>query len=341
MTMTSSSSTVAVALSTVAVLGVSAYMVIARRRDERPEHTGSFAGHNGGRVAFTIFRRPAARPPLHGVVLLSDAGGVDEEPTRGFARRIVEETGMTVMLPDVFRGEPWSDARPRSEYESWRATHPAQRVDGDTAAAIVYLSKRCSTVSVVGLCFGGGAGWRASVSAGDRTRLCAAALCYPTRIDAASSTSQGGIAAPTLCVFGDQDHLTPEGYIHEIRVAMERSAAPARLRVMAGVGHGFIHKPSTPLEEAAAKDAFATILRFLRWAQKYSKPETFADAMREGVDEFSILNKQGGLGPGTPRRQRTISAGYDDADGLMQDIDAASTAPYSPDDDDDDAEEER
>ena len=138
-----------------------------------------------------------------------------------------------------------------------------------------------------------GLGWRASVSAGDRTRLCAAALCYPTRIDAASSTSQGGIAAPTLCVFGDQDHLTPEGYIHEIRVAMERSAAPARLRVMAGVGHGFIHKPSTPLEEAAAKDAFATILRFLRWAQKYSKPETFADAMREGVDEFSILNKQG------------------------------------------------
>ena len=134
------------------------------------------------------------------------------------------------------------------------------------------------------------------------------------------------------------------------------SAAPARLRVLQGVGHGFVHKPSTAIESAAAEDAFATLLRFLRWSYKFASAES-ADTTRDSIDD--VMNNQGAPAipdcPLSPRhsaektptssnRRRTTSAGYDDLGGkesedLMRDIDASKT-PYSLDEDSQDEDDE-
>lgn len=157
---------------------------------------------------------------VQGVLLLSDVYGAFSENTRALADKIAFECQpAVVMVPDMFRGTPWTtnatldeDGVERNEegktYEGWRATHPEGRVDIDVRAAAAVLRKRydVSSIAVWGTCYGGGraleaaAGWYAggpesyyedTLGSGDGNRLApphidpiAAIAWYPTRYDA-------------------------------------------------------------------------------------------------------------------------------------------------------------
>jgi len=154
---------------------------------------------------------------VQGVLLLSDVYGPYTANTQALADKIAFECQpVVVMVPDLFRGKPWTanakadeDGVERNEdgqaYEEWRAMHPDGRVDVDIRASAAVLRERyaVSSIAVWGTCYGGGraleaaAGWYAGGASayyedalGGNRKLpphvdpVAAVAWYPTRYDA-------------------------------------------------------------------------------------------------------------------------------------------------------------
>ena len=110
---------------------------------------------------------------VQGVLLLSDVYGCFTDDTKALAEKIAFECQpVVVMVPDLFRGEPWigptSGLNEKGQtYEEWRSCHSDLRVNVDVRAAAACLRERYGVSSVVvwGTCFGGGraleaaAGW--------------------------------------------------------------------------------------------------------------------------------------------------------------------------------------
>mmetsp|Transcript_3630 Transcript_3630/g.8037 ORF Transcript_3630/g.8037 Transcript_3630/m.8037 type:complete len:858 (+) Transcript_3630:206-2779(+) len=153
---------------------------------------------------------------VQGVLLLSDVYGPYTDNTQALADKIAFECQpVVVIVPDLFRGKPWTtdtkvdeDGVERNEdgksYEEWRAMHPGGRVDVDIRASAAVLRERYAVASIAvwGTCYGGGraleaaAGWYAGGASayyedalGDRklpphVDPVAAVAWYPTRYDA-------------------------------------------------------------------------------------------------------------------------------------------------------------
>jgi len=113
---------------------------------------------------------------VQGVLLLSDVYGAFTDNTQTLADKIAFECQpVVVIVPDMFRGDPWSEERVNDSddverqtlYEEWRAKHPEYRVDIDIRASASVLRERyaVSSIAVWGTCYGGGraleaaAGW--------------------------------------------------------------------------------------------------------------------------------------------------------------------------------------
>lgn len=65
----------------------------------------------------------ADRAETHVVVLLSDVFGWEDSFTRNAADQIADVCDSIVLVPDMFRKQPWDNERPDQEYEAWRASH--------------------------------------------------------------------------------------------------------------------------------------------------------------------------------------------------------------------------
>ena len=101
---------------------------------------------------------------VQGVLLLSDIYGAFSNDTRALAEKIAFECQpVVVMVPDLFRGEPWEEttmgknANGKS-YEQWRAQLDDVRVSIDIRAAAACLREQYGVSSTVvwGMCYGGG-----------------------------------------------------------------------------------------------------------------------------------------------------------------------------------------
>ena len=77
---------------------------------------------------------PPGSQTLGTVILCPDVGGIHTGPNISFSRTL-RGRGFRVVALDVFRGDPWTPDRDRSEYEDWRSRHPAHQVTEDIAAA--------------------------------------------------------------------------------------------------------------------------------------------------------------------------------------------------------------
>ena len=124
--------------------------------------------------AYTATGAQLSASEVQGLLLLSDVYGAFNDDTRALAEKIAFECQpVVVMVPDLFRGLPWTGATTSGTnelgqtYEQWRALHSDLRVNIDIRAAAACLRERYGVSSVVvwGTCYGGGraleaaAGW--------------------------------------------------------------------------------------------------------------------------------------------------------------------------------------
>lgn len=197
------------------------------------------------------------------VLLLSDVFGFEDSGTRDFAYRL-SCNGYNVLVPDLYRGEPWSKDRPQSEFEEWRRKHLPQRVARDIDISAKWLVDEFSAagisdkLGIVGFCFGGGR--LVETLARDTQSHFGAAVCfYGTRFDP-SLASQ--LKIPVLFIVGENDPLCPVDLLRQ----MESQIKGSQVCVYAGRGHGFAHHPESLEEDEDAEDAF-NIMR--NWLNKY------------------------------------------------------------------------
>ncbi|KAL3616193.1 hypothetical protein CASFOL_039583 [Castilleja foliolosa] len=57
-----------------------------------------------------------------GILLLSDIFGFEDSSTRDFAYRLACN-GYNVLVPDLFKGDPWTKDRPTPLLEEWITKH--------------------------------------------------------------------------------------------------------------------------------------------------------------------------------------------------------------------------
>ncbi|CAL4908348.1 unnamed protein product [Urochloa decumbens] len=197
-----------------------------------------------------------------GILLLSDVFGFEDSATRDFAYRVACN-GYNVLLPDLFRGNPWKQSAPfdADQFSHWLAGHAPARVSGDIDACTRWLADEFTAagvtrkLGVVGFCYGGGR--LVELLARDAERCFSAGVCfYGSRMDASLGAA---VAAPVLFVCGDGDPLCPVETVREL----ERSAKGARAAVYAGRGHGFAHRPQSVEEDVDAEDAFNAMRAWL------------------------------------------------------------------------------
>ncbi|CAM6087394.1 unnamed protein product [Calypogeia fissa] len=187
------------------------------------------------------------------ILFLTDILGFNNADNRDFAYRLAC-FGYNVLVPDLFRGVPWSNERPKDEYEKWRDLHSPNRVGRDIDVATEYLVKHFGStrkLCVIGFCFGGGR--MIETLAKDSNKLFATgAFLYGTRFESSLATQ---IRAPLLLIAGDSDKLCSPETVHHL----EQTVKGSKAKIYPGFGHAFAHHPSSPAEDEAAEDAFTEI----------------------------------------------------------------------------------
>ncbi|KAF8376950.1 hypothetical protein HHK36_030321 [Tetracentron sinense] len=196
-----------------------------------------------------------------GVLLLSDVYGFEDSSTRDFAYRVACN-GYNVLVPDLFRGDPWAKNRPKIEFEQWLARQQSQRVAKDIATSAKWMADEfiaagiSKKLGIIGFCFGGGR--LVETLAGDQGTCFGIGVCfYGTRIDPFVAAN---IKIPVLFVSGDNDPLCPVTVLKDMEKSIGRGTSVV---IFKGRGHGFAHRPETPEEDGDAEEAFMVMRNWL------------------------------------------------------------------------------
>ncbi|XP_031390599.1 carboxymethylenebutenolidase homolog [Punica granatum] len=195
-----------------------------------------------------------------GILLLSDIFGFEDSFTRDFAYRVACN-GYNVLVPDLFRGDPWRKDRPSSTFEQWISSHYPERMAKDIAISEKwmvdeYLAAGISKkLGIIGFCFGGGR--VIEVLAKDQgAHFGVGVSFYGTRIDPSLGPK---IKAPVLFISGDEDPLCQVSVLEDLHKGIEGS----KVVIFKGRGHGFAHRPQSPEEDKDAEQAFLIMRNWL------------------------------------------------------------------------------
>ncbi|CAI8595716.1 unnamed protein product [Vicia faba] len=158
-----------------------------------------------------------------GLLLLSDIYGFQDSFTRDFAYRVACN-GFNILVPDLFRGDPWTKDQPNTLFEQWIARHNPERIATDITAWTEWMADEFMTsedsrkLSILGFCFGGGK--LLEVLARDQ---------------------------------GDNDPFCAVSEIENIHTKIDTSS---KVVIFPGRGHGFAHRPGSPEEDKDAEKAY-------------------------------------------------------------------------------------
>lgn len=196
-----------------------------------------------------------------GLLLLSDIFGFQDSATRDFAYRVACN-GYNVLVPDLFRGDPWSKERPKAMFEEWIAKQDFERISKDIYTSTKWMVDEfmaagiSKKLGIVGFCFGGGR--VIDVLAQDQGGCFGIGVSfYGTRIDQSLASN---VNVPVLFVSGDNDPLCPVNALKDVEKSIGRGS---KMLIFKGRGHGFAHRPSSPEEDEDAEQAFTEMRNWL------------------------------------------------------------------------------
>lgn len=168
----------------------------------------------------------------------------------------------SVLVPDLFNGDPWRKDRPNGELQDWIAKLNQEVIAKSIFASAKWMKKEFAAAGItkkfgiIGFCYGGGR--VIDILHQDRDDYFASGVSfYGTRIDSSAATN---IKVPLLMITGDSDALCPVNILEEITKRNEES----KMVVFEGRGHGFVHRPQTPDEDADAEEAFVIMRNWLQ-----------------------------------------------------------------------------
>nr|GMD74115.1 carboxymethylenebutenolidase homolog [Ipomoea batatas]GME14314.1 carboxymethylenebutenolidase homolog [Ipomoea batatas] len=195
-----------------------------------------------------------------GILLLSDVFGFEDSFTRDFAYRVACN-GYNVLVPDLFRGDPWGKDRPVASFEQWIGKQDRNRVIQDTFTSVEWMVNEfvaagiSKKLGVIGFCYGGGL--TLDILAKDQGSSFGAGISfYGTRINTSLSTK---IKSPLLLISGNDDPHCPVSVLNNVDENVEKS----KVVVFKGRGHGFVHRPQSPEEDRDAEEAFVIMRSWL------------------------------------------------------------------------------
>ncbi|XP_073104359.1 uncharacterized protein [Elaeis guineensis] len=195
-----------------------------------------------------------------GVLLLSDVMGFEDPLTRDFAYRVAC-IGYNVLIPDLFRGNPWKKDQPITDFQHWLSRQSPKRVAKDISLSAKWMTDEfvaagiSKKLGIIGFCFGGG--HLVETLARDEQAYFGTGVCfYGTNINPSLSSS---IKVPVLFICGDNDPLCPISSQQE----MEKNTRGSKLKIYSGRGHGFAHRPNSEEEDEDAEAAFAIMRNWL------------------------------------------------------------------------------
>ncbi|XP_042468306.1 carboxymethylenebutenolidase homolog isoform X1 [Zingiber officinale] len=195
-----------------------------------------------------------------GVLLLSDALGFEDSATRDFAYRVACY-GYNVLVPDLFRANPWKLNWAVDGFDSWLSKQSPERVARDVDACTAWMIDEflaagiSKKLGVIGFSFGGGHLMEALSR--DEQAYYGTGICfYGSNMDPSKGSS---IKTPVLFVSGDNDPSCPVTTLNEI----EKKIQGSRVVIYHGRGQGFVHRPESEEEDEAAEDAFSIMRNWL------------------------------------------------------------------------------
>jgi carboxymethylenebutenolidase len=209
--------------------------------------------------------------PVGAVIVIQEAFGVNDhiqDVTRRFAK-----AGYRAVAPTVFHRAGGGTA-PYTDFTKVMPLFKGVNDDAvlmDVDATIAHLRGqgfREEQIGLVGFCFGG----RVSFLVATRRKLGAAVGFYGGGIAVARRPGfpvligdTGKLATPWLGLFGDKDQGIPVEDVELLRETLRREAKVANLVVRyPDAEHGFNCDVRASYNEAAAKDAWARALDWLR-----------------------------------------------------------------------------
>lgn len=164
----------------------------------------------------------------------------------------------SVLLPDLFHGDPWKKKQPVEQI----ANQDMQRVAEDIGTATKWLVDELSAAGISGklgiMGFGYGGGRVIDVLARDQgARFAIGATFYGTRIDPSLGSK---VKVPVLLISGDNDPLCAVSVMKDLEKGIGKGS---KLMIFGGRGHGFVHKPGSPEEDEDAEKAFLMLRNWL------------------------------------------------------------------------------
>lgn len=212
------------------------------------------------------------------IVILTDVFGHLFRPTHLVADQLAAESGMSVVVPDILKGDaiPPTAFGPGSTFsiDEWFSRHPPEEAQALAEGAVGALrgpAFNAKKVAAIGYCFGGrfsillaggGGGKAASVEA--------FAAAHPSRVQVPADIE--AIAAPGIFLFAETDSSVPPEKAAAIAdiVAKKGGAGGPRFEIhhFPGTNHGFAIRgdASVAVVRQAKSDAISLAAAFFKSA---------------------------------------------------------------------------
>lgn len=202
--------------------------------------------------------KPEGEGTWPGLVLAHEGWGLDGK-FKAVADRLASE-GFVVIAPDLNRGRIALDPDKAREFGVVLDENEATGSLDAVAGFLKYLPEVGNhRVGLVGFDIGGALALKAAMRSTD---VSAVVIIYGPPVTDVDSLRR--IGCPVLGVFGGDDALVPRASADKFRDALAAASRTAEVKIIDGVGHGFMSGRASGENVAASEEAWSTITGFLR-----------------------------------------------------------------------------
>ncbi|EER29820.1 hypothetical protein D8B26_007061 [Coccidioides posadasii str. Silveira] len=226
------------------------------------KHEGNPAGEikeiNGTR---TYFSYPAGNQnPDHAILYLSDIMGIYSN-SQLLADSLASQ-GYLVMMPDFFRGEPWTLNSDMSKLMGWVRNFQPKDIDPIVEAAVKYLreEKGYKKIAAVGYCFGAKYVCRFM----KQGKIDVGFIAHPSFV---TDEELAGITGPLSIAAAETDRVFPTELRHKSEEILKKTGLPYQINLFSGVEHGFAARADLSQRQAvfARDQAFNQAVTWFKW----------------------------------------------------------------------------